>query len=110
MSGWEKIRQEFARAFAVASPQPILTPEESALLEKIARLVVHRRLESPAVLFLESLGPLNFLGGQIVHGLRPFLEVVCEPSELERLAVILERRDSIDRLIRLIQHQAASSA
>lgn len=109
MSIWEKVRQEFVRAFAVAPPQPILTPQESALLEKIARLVVHRRLESPAVLFLESLGPFNFLGSQVVHGLRPFLDVVCETPEVEQLAVILERRDSIDHLVRLIQQQAASS-
>ena len=110
MSIWEKVRREFVHAFAVDPPQSVLSPQERALLEKIARHLVHRRLESPALLFLESLGPLNFLGSQVVHGLRPFLDVVCDASELERLAIILERRDSIDRLIRLIQHQAASSA
>lgn len=110
MSTWERVYQEFVHAFAVDPPQSVLTPQESALLEKIAHLLVHRHLESPALLFLESLGPLNFLGSQVVHGLRPFLDVVCEATELERLAVILERRDSIDHLIRLIQHQAAPSA
>lgn len=110
MSIWKKVCQEFVHAFAVDPPQSVLTPQESALLEKIARLLVHRRLESPALLFLESLGPLNFLGSQVVHGLRPFLDVVCEATELERLAVLLERRDSIDHLISLIQQQAAPSA
>jgi hypothetical protein len=36
--------------------------------------------------------------------------LVCETTELERLAVLLERRNSVDHLITLLQQQAASSA
>jgi hypothetical protein len=64
----------------------------------------------PALLFLESLGPLNFLGSQVLHGLRPFFELVCDATEMERLAVILERRDSVPRLMAIIQEQATSPA
>ena len=80
------------------------------MLEKIARRLVQRRMEAPALMFMESVGPLNFLGSQVMHGLRPFLELVCDTTEMERLALVLERRDSVEHLIALLQQQAASSA
>jgi hypothetical protein len=107
---WEKLRQGFVHAFALAPTQAEFAPEELALLEKVAGVVVRRGMGAPALLFLESVEPFNFLGSQSVHGLKPFLELVCDATELERLAVVLERRDSVDRLITLIQEQATSSA
>ncbi len=80
------------------------------MLEKIAHRLVQRRMEAPALMFMESVGPLNFLGSQVMHGLRPFLELVCDTTEMERLALILERRDSVEHLITLLQQQAASPA
>ena len=109
MNVWGRLRQEFVHAFALAPTESGFTPEDMALLEKIARLIVRRGMAVPALLFLESVGPLNFLGSQVLHGLRPFLELVCDATEMERLASMLERRDSIPRLITLIQEQADSS-
>jgi hypothetical protein len=102
---WEKLRQEFAHAFAVTPPAPGFSPEEITLLEKIARRIADRDMAVPALLFLESLGPLSFLGSQVVHGLKPFLDLVMDATEVERLATLLERRDGIDQLILLIQQQ-----
>jgi hypothetical protein len=70
----------------------------------------HREMAAPALLFLESLGPLSFLGSQVVHGLKPFMDVVIDPADAERLATLLERRESIERLSSLIQEQANISA
>jgi hypothetical protein len=106
---WRRLRQEFHHAFALAPTEPAFAPEEIALLEKIAALVVKRGMAAPAVLFLESSAPLNFLGSQMLHGLKPFLELVSDPTEMERLAAVLERRDSIARLIALIQERAATN-
>jgi hypothetical protein len=107
---WRKLRNEFAHAFAVTPIEPAFTPEDIALLEKVARAIVRRGMTMPALLFLESLGPLNFLGSQVLHGLRPFLDLVCNATEMERLAGILERRDSVPLLIAIVQEQAAPSA
>jgi hypothetical protein len=107
---WGKLRKEFVHAFALAPSESTFAPEDTALLEKVALLISKRGMALPALLFLESLGPLNFLGSQVLHGLRPFLELVCDATEMERLAVILERRDSVSRLIAIIQEQATSPA
>ena len=110
MNLWGKLRKELAHAFAMAPLDPAFTPEDLALLEKVARVIVGRGMAMPALLFLESLGPLNFLGSQVLHGLRPFLDLVCDATEMERLAGILERRDSVPRLIAIVQEQAAPAA
>jgi hypothetical protein len=106
---WEKLRKEFRHAFALTPTGPQYPAEDEALLRKIAGLIVKRGMAAPALLFLESLGPFSFLGGQVVHGLKPFLDLVCDSVELERLATMLERRDSIDKLIVLIQEATNSS-
>lgn len=62
-------------------------------------------MAAPALLFLESLGPLSFLGSQVVYGLKPFLDVVIDPADAERLAILLERRDGIDQLTLCIQQR-----
>jgi|SRR5581483_3304143 len=103
---WKKLRQEFTHAFALAPPASGFSPDEIALLGKIARRIADRDMAVPALLFLESLGPLGFLGGQIVHGLKPFLDLVIDPVDAERLALLLERRESIERLSVLIQERA----
>ena len=108
MNAWEKFRQEFRRAFALTPTGARYSVEDEALLRKVAGIIVKRDMASPALLFLESLGPLNFLGGQVLHGLKPFLDVICDPLELDRLATMLERRDSVARLVALIQEELNS--
>ena len=110
MNRWNRLRDEFAHAFALRPTRGDFTQEEIALLEKVAAGIVRRGMADPAILFLESLAPLNFLGGQVLHGLAPFLELVCDPAELDRLASVLERRESIERLSMLIQEKAATAA
>lgn len=104
---WTRLRHEFAHAFALHPIEKALTADDLALLDKVATAIVRRGMADPAVLFLESMGPLNFLGSQVLHGLAPFLDLVCDPTELERLANILERRDSIERLSTLIAEKTA---
>ena len=110
MSLWHKLRQEFAHAFALTPTDAPFSAAELSLLQKIATLISQRGLATPALLFLESLGPLSFLGSQVVHGLKPFLDVISDPAELERLAVLLERRDGVDRLIACLQSTEISQA
>ena len=102
---WDRFRRAMAHAFATGPAATPLSPQDLQLLQKVADAIVRRRLETPAVLLLESSEPLNFLSSQIVQGLRPFLDLVCAPAETERLAGILERRDAVSRLVGLIQAQ-----
>ena len=106
MGTWEDLRKAFAHAFAVQSGPTAFTAEDLALLEKVATAIIRRGMAAPALLFLESMSPLSFVGGQMLHGLKPFLELVCDAAELERLARIFERRESVDALVACMQKHA----
>lgn len=95
--------QGLKKAFAIGEPSQPLSPDDEALLDKMATVVVQRGMARPTALFLESLGPMNFLGSQAMHFLTPILNLVCETRELEQAARLLERRDAIPRLIELIE-------
>lgn len=110
MTVWKRVQKEFRHAFALHPQSPPLAADERALLEKIARLIATRRMAAPALLFLESLAPLSFLGSQVMHGMKPFLDLVCDPLDLARLAQILERRDGVDLLVSQLQEQADTPA
>lgn len=103
---WGKIRAELAHAFSTGAEGEIFTLEDLGLLERIADAVVKRGMAAPATVFLESLGPMNFLGSQALHFLTPILEFAFNVKELEQVARLLERRDTIARLIALIESKS----
>jgi hypothetical protein len=92
---------KFREAFATAPAEP-LTPADLALLERAADAIVQRSMATPALLFLESVGPMNFLGSQALHFLTPILQVVFPQRDVERIAALLERRETLSRLADLI--------
>lgn len=86
-----------------------MSPEDQALLDRIAEAVVNRGMAAPATVFLESLAPMNFVGGQALQVLVPLLEVVLDAKALDQAARLLERRDTIDRLVALIEAKSKAS-
>ena len=94
-------------AFAVQSERQVLSLDDLELLEQVADAVVKRGMATPATVFLESIGPMNFLGSQALHFLTPILDLACKHSEIEHVALLLERRDTIPRLIALIEAKSA---
>ena len=103
------LRAGLRHAFALRSEQPAFTTDDLALLERVADAIVARRMAVPATLFLESMGPMNFLGSQALHFLAPIVECVFSGNELAQIARLLERRDSLQRLTALIEAKAAAS-
>ena len=99
------LRSKLHGAFATAPAEP-LTSADIALLERAADAIVRRGMATPAVLFLESVGPMNFLGSQALHFLTPMLDVVFPQRDVERIACLLERRDTLTRLAALIEARA----
>ena len=96
-------------AFAVEPEGQPLSPEDLALLERVAATVAERGMATPAILFLESVGPMNFLGSQALHFFTPILEVVFPQRDVERVALLLERRDTLSRLGAMIENKAGAS-
>jgi len=83
------------------------TPEDEQLLDRISRAVVGRGMAVPAVFLLESSKPLSFVGSQFLHFLSPIVHTLFEAKELDRLALLLERRDTVEELIVRIEAAGA---
>ena len=106
---WGNLRASLRYAFAVPSEPSSLTPEEQALLDRVATVIVRRGMAAPATVFLESMGPMNFLGSQALHFLTPLLDLAFKADEVGQVARLLERRDTPARLVRLIEARGPSA-
>ncbi|MEK6608285.1 MAG: hypothetical protein AABZ30_11535 [Myxococcota bacterium] len=80
-----------------------LTPEEDELLAKIATRVVELRMDAPAIFLLESVKPLNFVGSQAMLFFQPIVSAIFPAALYQRLRALLEKRQSIEALIRKIE-------
>lgn len=78
---------------------------EEELLDDIAGRICKRQMAAPAIFLLESLKPVNFIGSQLMHALGPLAGLIVEPSRWEKFAEALEKRSTIERLIRKIEER-----
>lgn len=85
-----------------------LSAEDEALLDRIAAAVIRWGMAVPAVFLLESSKPLSFVGSQFLHFLSPIVHSVLDAREMDRLAAMLERRDTVERLIIRIERAEAA--
>ena len=83
--------------------------EQRALLEKVATWIVRRGLTTPAILFLETGKPLNFLGSQLLIGLGPFVQAIFKGDAYQKFALILEKDANVELLIELIEGNSSQN-
>jgi hypothetical protein len=50
---------------------------------------------------------VSFLGSQALHALTPIIECAFDSKDMERVARLLERRDTVSHLIGLIETKAS---
>lgn len=105
-TGWSRIarlRAGLRHAFAVDGPLGPLSEADREMLARLALAIARRRMVAPAVIFLESLRPLSYVGSQAMLFLRPFLTPLFNAASYDRLAEILERREGIEELVKAIE-------
>ena len=78
---------------------------ELELMEKVAGKVVQWGMGVPAILFLESSKPFNFLASQVLHFFNPFVSVFLDTHQFGKFANILERRESIEEILKIIERK-----
>ena len=103
-----RFRTALRHAFAVQEVRNELPEEDRVLLERVADAIVKRGMAAPAMLFLEAMGPMNFLGSQALHFVSPIIECAFNAKEVSQVARLLERRDTISRLIILLDAKSAA--
>jgi hypothetical protein len=91
-------------------PAAELASEDLQLLDRLAERVVAMRLETPAILTLESARPLSVIAGQAMLFFEPFAQALFHYRDYRRLAALIERRDAMETLTRLIEERAEARA
>lgn len=76
--------------------------EERSLMDEAARGLVKRRFAVPAMMFLETVSPMNMVSASMLHMLSPIWRSVLPASRIDMLAALLERRESVPEFISII--------
>jgi hypothetical protein len=85
-------------------PRPeSLTPEDRAMLESMAGWLGSRRLTVPAVLFLESVKPLHFVGSQMLFFFEPMVHAFVSGKNYSRFAQLMENGDALEEFLVMIE-------
>lgn len=99
-----RLREILADAFHVEPPGPAEPTEvEGPIIERVCREVVRRRMTTPALLALECSRPMNYLGSQAMHFFQPMASVLVHPAQWDAFAAFLEKRGSIEYLVRRLE-------
>ncbi len=85
-----------------------LSPDQIMLLRKLSSKVVQLRMTIPAVLFLESVRPLNYVGSQVMVFFAPLVHIVFTSPEWDQLQKVLEKRESLGYIIELIEEKESN--
>lgn len=102
---WRRADNPMA-AVRLAEEEARLRQKRDTLIDAVAAKIVGKRLETPAVFFLEVNRPLTFIAGQTALVATPVLGAFIPPADIEDFARIMEDRANVDRLIARIEDLA----
>ena len=92
-------------AFAVDPSGPVEpTAPQRIVVDRVCAEITRRRLTSPALLFLETCRPLNYVGAQAMQFFQPIVSLAIGSREGYRhFAEFLEQRGSVDYLCQRLE-------
>ena len=83
--------------------------DERALVDRVAKKVVEWKMAIPAIMTLESMKPLNFIGAQAMIFFEPIVQSLLNLKDYDTFRAMLERRESVEFLLLRIEHFDAIS-
>ncbi len=103
-SQWKRIKSKLSSAFSVEDESD-WTPNEQQveIVEKLAKWVVSHRLTLPAVMTLESVTPLNYIGSQAMVFFHPFVSAFLNTGAYKEFQEMLEYRQSIQYMVDVLE-------
>jgi len=69
------------------------------LIDKAARFIAERKLTPAAIMTIESLRPLNFIGSQLLYFIMPFAEFFFDSRQYQEFAALMESDEYIKILM-----------
>jgi len=84
-----------------------IAADDAALLDRLAGRVVALRLETPAIVALETARPLSVIAGQAMVFFEPIVLSLFRLPDYRRFARLIERRECLERLTGQIEVHVA---
>ena len=85
------------------------TQNQREIVDRLCRQIVSRGMTTPALVFLETVRPLNYLSSQTMQFFAPILAVVADADAYSQFAEFLEHRGSVEYLCRRIETISSAS-
>jgi hypothetical protein len=80
--------------------------EVEELLDRAASEVIRRKLQAPAILFLEMHKPLAYLGGHAALAFSPFIVPFIGFKAVDQWSQVAAKREYVERLIKKLEESA----
>jgi len=77
--------------------------DEDRVLNKLAERVVRWKMSVPAIIFLESVKPLNYIGSQTLVFFEPIVQTLFNFKDYDTFRRAMERRENVERLLQKIE-------
>jgi len=84
-----------------------VSADQRAAVERVARFIVRFGMTIPAILALETVRPLSFVGSQFMHLLSPSVGAFLSSGEWDAMAHLLEDRKGVEYVLRVIEQTDA---
>jgi hypothetical protein len=104
----EENKRSFSEMLDFISPIKDLNPEnEEEMLDWVAKHIIRYGMQTPAILFLESVKPFAYIGGQLsLVFVAPFLEFIdvrLAGMEGYDWSTLFSKKENIDLLVKKIK-------
>ena len=87
-----------------------VSEQQAAAADRVAGFIRRHGLVTPAVLYLESMRPLAFVGSQFMHVMSPAVTTFLSSSDWDALAHLLQDRGGLDYMLTRIEADDAEIA
>ena len=77
--------------------------DENRILDRLAQRVVRWKMSVPAIIFLESIKPLNYIGSQTLVFFEPIVQTLFNFRDYDTFRRAMERRENVERLLQKIE-------
>jgi len=81
----------------------VLSEDENRVLDKLAQKTVERGMSVPAIIFLESIKPLNFIMSQMLVFFEPIVQTIFNFRDYDHYRSALEKRETPEILLLKIE-------
>ncbi len=105
---WFKSRKS-AETAPLDSDAEAQRAHEEEILRRMAAKVVEWKMTVPAILFLESVKPLNYIGAQAMVFFEPFVQTLFNLKDYDTFRVMMEKRENVERLLLKIEELDADA-